>query len=121
MGGTAWLTRDGEVLATLEIASDRRSRRRGLRGRTGVEGGFLLTPCRQVHTFGMRTAIDVAFCAADGTVLATTTLRPRRVSVPHPRARFVVEAEAGAFGRWELREGERVEVLRAGMEDRGPV
>lgn len=108
----AWLVCDGRVLAALELASDRRERRRGLRGRDEFEGALLLRPCRQVHTFGLRFAIDVAFCGADGNVLATTALRPRRISRPFPRAAFVVEARAGAFDRWGLRRGDRVEILR---------
>ena len=108
----AWLVRDGEVLAAAEIADDARARRRGLLGRDGFEGAFVLRPCRHVHTIGMRFAIDVAFCDATGTVLRTCTLARWRVSPIVRRAAFVIEAEAGAFERWRLRGGDRVE-LRA--------
>ncbi len=33
-----WLVRDGEVLASLEVASSWRDRRKGLMGRDGLEG-----------------------------------------------------------------------------------
>ena len=105
-----WLVRDGSVLASAEVASGRRGRRRGLLGRSGIDGALLLRPCRQVHTIGMRFAMDVAFCDRDGRVLRVATLRPGRVSRPVPRAAFAIEAEAGAFGRWGLAVGDVVEV-----------
>jgi uncharacterized membrane protein (UPF0127 family) len=53
----------------------------------------------------MRFPIDVAFCARDGRVLRTITMRPGRVSRIVWRARFVVEAVAGSFGQWGVRRG----------------
>ncbi len=108
----AWLVRDGDVLAAVEVAETARARRRGLLHRDGFDGAFVLRPCRNVHTAGMRFPIDVAFCAADGTVLRTTTLAPWRISPVVRRSAFVIEAEAGAFDRWRLARGDRVE-LRA--------
>jgi uncharacterized membrane protein (UPF0127 family) len=105
-----WLVRDGEVLAAAELASTRRARGRGLLGRDGIDGAIVLRPCRQVHTIGMRFPIDVAFCGADGVVRHVARLRRYRISRPVLRAAFAIEAEAGAFERWGLREGDRVEV-----------
>jgi uncharacterized protein len=105
-----WLVRDGDVLASVEMADRAGRRLRGLLGRDGIEGAFVLRPCRQVHTLGMRFVIDVAFCDATGIVLRTRTVRPWRVSAPVWRAAFAVEAEAGAFDRWRLRTGDRLEV-----------
>lgn len=105
-----WLLRDGEVLAAAVVADTWRARARGLLGRDGLQGALVLRPCRQVHTLGMRFAIDVAFCDRDGVVLRTRTLRPWRISPVVWRAAFAVEGEAGAFERWRLREGDRLEV-----------
>jgi uncharacterized membrane protein (UPF0127 family) len=105
-----WLVRDGSVLASAEVPSGRRGRRRGLLGRTGIDGALVLRPCRQVHTVGMRFAIDVAFCDRHGVVLHVTTLRPARVSRPVLRAAWAIEAEAGAFARWGLARGDAIEV-----------
>jgi hypothetical protein len=105
-----WLVRDGEVLAAAEMARTRRERSRGLLGRDGFAGAMVFRKCRQVHTVGMRFAIDVAFCDADGRVLRISTLRPWRISALVWRAATVIEAEAGAFERWGLRVGDRVEV-----------
>lgn len=106
----AWLLRDGEVLASLEVASGHRDRRRGLLGRDGFEGALLLERTRSVHTFGMRFAVDVAFCDAELEVLRTVRLAPHRLALPVRRARRVLEAEAGAFAHWGLCAGDRLEV-----------
>lgn len=105
-----WLVRDGEVLATAEVARTRRERTRGLLGRDGFTGALVFRKCRQVHTVGMRFTIDVAFCASDGIVIRTSTLRPWRFSPLVWRSKFVIEAEAGAFERWNLRAGDKVEI-----------
>jgi uncharacterized membrane protein (UPF0127 family) len=108
----SWLVRNGDVLAAAELADTGRARRRGLLGRDGYEGALVLRPCRNVHTAKMRFAIDVAFCDAEGVVLRTVSLAPWRLSPYVHHAAFVIEAEAGAFDRWQLRAGDRVE-LRA--------
>lgn len=53
----------------VEIACTMRARLLGLYGRAGFDGALLLAPCHDIHTFGMRRPIDVAFIAADGTVV----------------------------------------------------
>ena len=109
----AWLIRDGEVLAALDVADTFGARFRGLRGRDGVDGALLLRPCRSVHTFGMRFPIGVAFCRRhDETfvVLSVVEMRPWRVGRPRPRATCVIEAERGAFGRWRLLPGDELEI-----------
>jgi uncharacterized membrane protein (UPF0127 family) len=108
----AWLLREGEVLASLELAESRRARSRGLLGRDGLEGALLLDRTRSVHTVGMRFPIDVAVCDADLVVLRTCRLRPGRVTLPVRHGRQVIEAEAGAFARWGLVAGDQLEVRR---------
>ncbi len=105
-----WLLRDGDVLATVEIAADGRSRRRGLLGRDGIDGALVLRPCRHVHTVGMRFRIDVALVAHDGEVLKTSSLRPWRLAPIARGCSWVVEAESGAFERWSLAPGDMLEV-----------
>lgn len=71
---------------------------------------MLLTRCRWVHTIGMRFPLDVAYLDGDGVVVKTVHMRRHRVGVPVWRARSVVEAQEGAFGRWGLRVGDVVEL-----------
>ncbi len=106
----AWLLREGEVLASLEVAPTRRARARGLLGRDRIDGALMLSPSRAVHTLGMRFAIDVAFCDGDLKVLRVVTMPRYRLGRPMWRARSVIEAEAGSFARWNLRPGDQLEV-----------
>jgi uncharacterized membrane protein (UPF0127 family) len=106
----AWLLRDGEVLASLDVADGWRARTRGLLGRDGCDGAILLRPARSVHTVGMRFPIDVAFCDGDLRVIRIVTMPRHRISRLVWRARAVVEAEAGAFARWQLQPGDQLEV-----------
>ncbi|MBV8303640.1 MAG: DUF192 domain-containing protein [Acidimicrobiia bacterium] len=107
----AWLLREGEVLAALEIADSRKARRRGLVGRDGIDGALLLPSARMgVHSFGMRFVLDVAFCDRDMVVRRVVCLRPLRLTGPSLRAPAVLEAEGGAFDRWQLRVGDRLEL-----------
>ena len=105
-----WLVRDGDVLATAEVAPDARARRRGLLGRDSFSGALVLRPCRHVHTFKMRFPIDVAFCDVHGRVLRTSTLAPWRLSPIVRSSAFVIEASAGSFERWQLQAGDQVEL-----------
>jgi uncharacterized protein len=106
----SWLIRDGDVLATAEVASTFRRRSKGLLGRRGYEGAMVLPRTRAIHTFGMRFRIDVAFCDKDMVVVGTTTMRTWRMGLPRRRGRSVIEAQAGAFERWGLRVGDRLEL-----------
>jgi len=105
-----WLVRDGEVLATLEVASTFGERLRGLLGRDGVDGALLIEHARSVHTLGMRFPIDVAYLDSTMTVLDTASMRTWRPGRPRLRARCVLEAEAGAFERWRLVPGDHLEI-----------
>lgn len=102
--------RDGEVLASLEVADAPGTRTRGLLGRDGIDGALLLRPAAAVHTIGMRFPIDVAYCDAGLRVLDTVTMPRWRLGLPRRGARAVVEAQAGAFARWRLAAGDQLEV-----------
>ena len=101
---------DGRVRAPVEVVSGLQARHRGLLGRDSLVGALWLQPCRQIHTFGMRFAIDVAYVDRSGRVLAVHRMPPGRLARPHLRARAVVEAEAGAFAAWGLAPGSAVRV-----------
>ena len=82
MTSTTWLLRDGEVLANAEVADTYCERLRGLLGRTGYEGAFVLPRTRSVHSLGMRFAIDVAFLDRQLCVVDVICLGPWRMSLP---------------------------------------
>ena len=107
----AWLvTADKTVLASAEVAHTRAERRRGLIGRPNLSGAFVIDRCRWVHSIGMGFDLDVAYVDGAGRVRKTSRLKKQRVALPVPSARWVIEAEAGAFARWGLSVGDMVEV-----------
>ena len=105
-----WLVRDGEVLATLEIAESSKARARGLLGRDDFDGALLLRPAKSVHTIGMRFAIEVALVDKNMVVLRTVTMARWRVGMPVWKADGVIEARADTFGHWNLQVGDQLEV-----------
>lgn len=113
----AWLVSGARVLASLDIAADRKARRRGLLGRDSFEGALLIERCRWVHTVGMRFAIDVAYLDGSCTVIRIEQMKPHRVSAPVKASASVIEAEAGAFARWGLEVGDQLEVRLADEGD----
>jgi uncharacterized membrane protein (UPF0127 family) len=70
----------------------------------------VLDKTKWVHTLAMRFPLDVAYLDRDGVVVKTVRMRRHRVGLPVWRARRVIEAEAGAFGRWGLHVGDVVEL-----------
>ncbi|MFD3541746.1 DUF192 domain-containing protein [Streptomyces sp. NPDC058662] len=113
------ILRIGTLSVPLEVAASYRARTRGLLGRGGVTGALLLSPAASVHTFRMRFAIDVAHLDRNLRVLSLVTMAPGRLGLPRPRARHVLEAEAGALAGWGLRVGDTVGVDIAGVDASG--
>ncbi|MDP8954862.1 MAG: DUF192 domain-containing protein [Actinomycetota bacterium] len=102
--------RDDEVLSPLEVVASAAARSKGLLGRDGIEGAMLLRPAMSVHTLGMRFALDVAYCDADLVVVDVARMVPWRLGRPRLRSRSIIEAQAGAFDRWRLQAGDRLEI-----------
>jgi uncharacterized membrane protein (UPF0127 family) len=107
---SAWLVTDGRVLASANVAIDRATRRKGLSGQTHIEGALVIPKCRWVHTFGMRLSIDIAYLDAEGNVIKTVHMHKMRLGAPVWHARTVIEAEKGAFARWGIHVGNKIEV-----------
>jgi uncharacterized protein len=106
-----WLLRDGEVLATAEMADSLVARNRGLLGRNGYEGAFLIPRTMgALHSFGMRFSLDVAFLDRGLAVVETVVLTPWHITRPRRHCRTVLEAQSGAFERWRLRPGDQLEL-----------
>ncbi len=85
----------------------------GLMGRRALRGGqgLLIRPCASVHTIGMRFAIDIAFLAADGTVLTVACgVQPMR-AVRCRGARQVVELRSGLIRALGLTPGDIVQMV----------
>ncbi len=102
---------DGRDVGAAEVAASRRRRSKGLLGRDGLDGVLWLEPARQVHTFRMRFAIDIAHLDRAGRVLVVRTLVPGRLGPWVWRSRTVIESEAGRMEEWGVRPGAVVSVL----------
>ena len=63
------LVNDYLVCQQVTFATNAKSRLLGLMGKTDFEGLLVLTPCKDIHTFGMKMNIDVAFVGVGGRVL----------------------------------------------------
>ena len=98
------------MLAALEVTESREERMVGLLNRDGIDGAILIRPARSVHSVGMQFTLDVAFCTKDLVVLRTICLKPGRMTRPCLRGGCVIEAESGAFDRWKLQVGDRLEI-----------
>lgn len=101
------------IVARAELASDWRSRLRGLLLRRPLaEDGseaLLLSPCAGIHTIGMRYSLDVAFLDGHGAVLCIfECVRPWR-GCWRRGAHAALELRAGAARRLGLAVGDIVE------------
>ena len=106
-----WLLRDGEVLAAAEMADSLLARNKGLIGRSDYEGAFLI-PRRAgpLHSLGMRFALDVAFLDRDLAVVDTVIWHRGTSPVPVGAVGPFSRRSPGAFERWRLRPGDRLEL-----------
>ncbi|MBV8580482.1 MAG: DUF192 domain-containing protein [Candidatus Eremiobacteraeota bacterium] len=86
----------------------------GLIGRRDIEPdeGLWFERCTSIHTFGMRSAIDVVFADARGRVLALKNrLVPGRIAFAPPGATTIVELGPGALDRLTILVGDQLELV----------
>jgi uncharacterized protein len=104
----------GRVIASdVKWARSFRDRTTGLIGVNEVPAGFgmVFEPAHQIHTFGMRVALDVVFCDRRWAVVHVVRhMAPRRITRPVWRSRFVVELAAGSLPA-EVTVGQRLKLV----------
>jgi uncharacterized membrane protein (UPF0127 family) len=101
------------VVERLRLAHTHWTRLRGLLGTRSLEAGegLWIKPCRQVHMFGMRYAIDVVFLDKELRVVGTVSaLAPNKISPKVSRAESVLELPVGSIERTGLIEGTVLEI-----------
>lgn len=103
------------VAARVSVLASAGQRMRGLMGGSPANRGAyaVLAPCRDIHTYGMDCAIDVAFVDATGVVVAAFRGVPPRKRLRKRRACLVAERLASEKP-W-FREGDALFVLPGGM------
>lgn len=79
------------------------------RSRLDPGEGLLMTPCRGVHTWGMRFAIDIVALDRTGVVVDTVAvMKPWRMRLPKRGEHSVLELPAGSLARCGTRPGHRI-------------
>lgn len=82
------------------------------RSRVQRDEGVWITPCRAIHTIGMRDKIDVIFVDRDGRVLRVDReVGPNRLSLSCRQATGVVELGGGALNQIDVLPGDRLELV----------
>ncbi len=102
----------GTLAESVCLAGTPWKRMRGLLGVRELQPGegLVIAPCRRVHTFGMRMAIDAVFCDRGLNVVGFETLGPGRVSRRWPEAQLCIELAAGAAEQAGLKQGDHLEI-----------
>ncbi|HLI56300.1 MAG TPA: DUF192 domain-containing protein [Actinomycetota bacterium] len=78
----------------------------GLLGQSGLPPATgLLLKTKEVHTIGMRFAIDTVYLAKDGRVLRVDTMPPGRIGPVMLKARWILELAAGEAQRLGIAPG----------------
>jgi uncharacterized membrane protein (UPF0127 family) len=102
------------VLASaLSLAHTHWTRLRGLLGTSRLDAGhgLWLKPCKQIHMFGMRYAIDAVFLDGRHRVVHTEAgLAPWRVSPRVADAESVIELPSGTLAHVPLTRGARIAI-----------
>lgn len=108
------VTKKTVLAARAAVADTPRSRRRGLLGTEALEDGrgLVIVPCRQIHTFGMRYAIDVVFVDRRMRVLRVAkAMRPRRLGALALRAAAAIELPPGKAAATGTASGDMLEII----------
>ena len=108
--GDEWFMDIAGDAESIEMATSASSRLRGMLFRDPDDITRLLVPCRDVHTFGMRYPLDIAFISKDGYVLEVYRNVEGRRRIKRKEASMVAE-RFSRQGDW-LKTGD---VIRLGV------
>jgi uncharacterized membrane protein (UPF0127 family) len=101
---------DDTIATSVEVATSRAARRKGLLGREAFDpsAALVLAPCAAIHTMFMRFAIDVVFVDEEGRALKVVAgLPPWRIAID-PFAHAVIELPAGRLHQCRVGIGDRL-------------
>jgi uncharacterized membrane protein (UPF0127 family) len=106
-------TRSTVLAREVETAFTFMSRFKGLLGRSHLPEGhaLILAPCRSVHMFFMRFALDVVFADREHMVVAIERgLKPWRISNTNPSAWYAIELPVGTVDRTDTQVGDSLKL-----------
>ncbi len=72
------------------------------------QAGLLIWPCRQVHCFHMKYAIDVIFLSRGYEVISVQTMEPGQISKTYADSHYVLEVNAGQARLFDIRPGDNL-------------
>ena len=101
-----------EIFPYVEDASNFFRRFMGLMYRKSIpeDHGLLLTPCNEIHTFGMRFDIDTLTLDKNGEVLfIDRAVKPHKVRKKVKGGHMVLELNSGCADKLGIQEGDRLE------------
>ncbi len=109
---TAWLVREDEVLASIMVVSGWRSAAAGawVPQHEDVDGPVLVRPAFWAQSASSGNPLDIAFLDSENIVVRTLRLKRNRVALPAVSARSVLRAKRGAFGAWDLKIGDVMDI-----------
>ena len=106
---------NAELIADqLQLADSFYSRAKGLLGRDGLSGnqGLWIKPCRDIHTFFMKFAIDCVFLDRKMQIVKIQTrVSPFRLVGPYWKSDSVMEFNSGFVEEKKLRVGDQLYVV----------
>ncbi len=110
MGQLRNVSRDRVVAGHVSRAETQRERLVGFLGREQIElnQGLWFASCRCVHTFGMRTAIDLVFVDGQERIVRLVPAAPPWRIYGELRARAVIELPAGTARQAQLSLGDHL-------------
>ena len=104
---------NGKVICEkVELADNFFRRFMGLMYRKSMDenAGLLLDPCKEIHTFGMKFAIDTLTISRDNIIIyIDENIAPRRVRPGVKGGKKVLELNAGTIKKYGLELGDLVE------------
>ena len=104
-------TRNRNIAERISVAGTSRTRRQGLLGKNSIEPqtGLWIAPCEAVHTFGMKTTIDVIFLDRHYRVSKlVSNLSPYRVAICL-KAASVLELRSGTVATSQTQVGDTLQ------------
>jgi uncharacterized protein len=82
------------------------------RSRLDPDEALWISPCRSIHTLGMRFPIDAVFLNSGKTVVKTITgLRPFRICLGGRKAVSIIELPAGILAGTGTLPGDRIDLI----------
>lgn len=105
-----YIKSSSKPIAPIRMATDVRTRTKGLLGQESSPEVLVLERATWIHTFGMRFAIDVGYVDQNDRIMALTTMKPWRLGLPRLKSKRVLETAAGNFAEWGLKVGDEIEM-----------